>query len=135
MAHSTEPVLYVGRQTAERLNVGYRSGYVVAMVPAVTDPTVEGYMDLTRERIWFGSPELPERVDVKRIVREERAAIAAGIRPFAKKKIEAARKRGGQLNAQKDKRTLMVDALQRLVLTYSPEERELVEAIVLPGNK
>ena len=29
-----EPVLYVGNQTAERVNVGYESGRIVAIVPA-----------------------------------------------------------------------------------------------------
>ena len=41
-----EPVLYVGDQTAERVNIGYKSGHVVAIVP--------GEVDLNKAMIWFG---------------------------------------------------------------------------------
>jgi hypothetical protein len=129
-----EPVLYVGRQTAERVNVGYESGHVVAIVPAVLDPKHQEYLDLSKELIWFGSPELPERVDARRVAREHAAAVEAGIKPFEPEKLAAARLRGGALNVQDTKRTLVRDALRRLVLTYSPQERELVENVLEAGR-
>lgn len=128
-----EPVLYVGRQTAERINVGYRSGHVVAIVPAVTEPGRPGYLDLAKEPIWFGSPELPERVDARRIAAEREEAVRAGIRPFSAEKLAEAREVGGALNRKADKRALLHDAMRRLVLTYSPQERELVDSVLRPA--
>ncbi len=49
-----EHVLYVGDETAERVNVGERSGYVIAIVP--------GDVDLASTPIFFGTPALPEQV-------------------------------------------------------------------------
>ncbi len=46
-----EPVLYVGNSTAERVNNGYPSGKVVAIVP--------GTVNLASAPIWFGEPALP----------------------------------------------------------------------------
>jgi hypothetical protein len=129
-----EPVLYVGRQTAERVNVGHESGHVVAIVPAVIDPKHPDHLDLAREIVWFGTPELPERVDARRIAAEHAAAVAAGIRPFAPEKLAAARQRGGALNRQATKVTLVHDALRRLVRTYSPQERELVDGVLAAGR-
>ena len=122
-----EPVLYVGHQTAERVNVGFESGHVVAILPAAIDPQHPDYVDLSTEIFWFGTPELPEQVDARRIAQEHRLARTAGVRPFPAKQLAAARERGGALNRQPGKRALLHDALRRLVRTYSPQERELVE--------
>ena len=45
-----EPVLYVGDQTAERINHGYESGHVIAIVP--------GEVDLTEgaDLVWYAGP-------------------------------------------------------------------------------
>ena len=46
-----------------RVNLGPESGYVIAFVPGNTeDPAHPQYIDLAQSRIWFGSPDLPERV-------------------------------------------------------------------------
>jgi hypothetical protein len=127
---SAEPVLYVGRQTAERVNVGYESGHVVAIVPAVIDPRHPDYVDLSKQLFWFGTPELPERVDARRIAAEHQAAVEAGIQPFEAKKLAAARQLGGEFNRQATKRTLLHDALRRLVRRYSPQEAELVDGVL-----
>jgi len=125
-----EPVLYVGNQTAERVNVGYESGHVVAILPAVIDPEHADYVDLSEELFWFGLPELPERIGSKRIAEERRLAVAAGIRPFSTKQIAAAGKRGGTLNQQATKRDLIHDVMKRLVSTYSPQEQSLIEGVL-----
>ena len=67
---TAEPVLYVGGQTAERLNAGTNSGRLVVLVPGAFDASAP---------IFFGTPELPERVDAATVARELDAARAAGI--------------------------------------------------------
>ncbi len=125
-----EPVLYVGHQTAERVNVGSESGHVIAILPAQIDPEKPDYLDLSEQLFWFGSPELPERVDAKRIAAEHQEAIAAGIRPFGAEKIATAMARGGLVNEKASKRDLIHDAMRRLVREYSPQERSLVEGVL-----
>jgi hypothetical protein len=108
---TAEPVLYVGDQTAERVNVGYPSGYVVAIVP--------GALDLTRSLLWFGTPALPERVDGKTIDDERARAMAAGIRPPPANRVRLARR---DALALADKDELLREALL-LVERYAPDPR------------
>ncbi len=122
---TAEPVLYVGRQTAERLNIGYESGHVVAIVPAD--------VDLKEAPIWFGTPELPERVDAETIDAEFALAIAAGITPFTEAQIDAAFARGGAESQIADKRTLLANA-GRQIEQYSPTEKTLANAFLHPGQ-
>ena len=118
-----EPVLYVGEQTAERLNNGYPSGHVVAIAPGVTD--------LAKALMWFGTPELPERVDAEMVQAELALAKAAGVEPFSAEKIEAALARGGEeLTGPNVADVLRVAA--DLVRQYSPAEEELAKTLV-PG--
>ncbi|MHC4427852.1 MAG: hypothetical protein ACYS0D_04515 [Planctomycetota bacterium] len=123
-----EPVLYVGRQTAERINHGHESGRVVAIVPGQIDPQREDYLDLSKVRIWFGTPELPERVDAAMIERERRLAVRAGIRPLPAAKVSVALEEGGPTRAFTDKRELM-RALAPLVREYSPQEPEVADGL------
>ena len=121
---SAEPVLYVGDTTAERLNVGYRSGHVVAVVGA--DITGDDAMDLSKVKIWFGTPELPERVDANRIAQESALADAAGIQPFSADKI-------GDLLAQNDTlseptKAGILNEVASLIRRFSPQEEELAVA-------
>src|SRR6185503_7532853 len=75
-----EPVLYVGAQTAESCNAPEEGGILIVVAPA---PLVDGSvaLDLATTPIWFGSLELPERVDAARIERELASARAAGVGP------------------------------------------------------
>jgi len=116
-----EPVLYVSDQTAERLNRGYSSGHVIAIAPA--NP------DLTKALMWFGTPDLPERVDANMAKAELELAKAAGIKPFSAKKIEAALARGGEELTGSN----VVDVLRvaaDLVRKYSPAEEERAKTLV-----
>jgi hypothetical protein len=79
-----EPVLYVGEQTAERCNAPEQGGVLIVLVPAPLDARGRVALDLDTAPIWFGSLELPERVDAARIARELAAARAAGIGPARK---------------------------------------------------
>ena len=120
-----EPVLYVGEQTAERLNHGYPSGHVIAIAP--------GDLDLNKALLWFGTPDLPERVDTNMAKAELNLAKAAGIEPFSAKKIETALAQGGkELNG-----ATIVDVLRvaaGLIREYSPEEEHIADTCV-PAEK
>lgn len=120
-----EPVLYVGSQTAERVNVGHDSGHVVAIVPAD--------VDLSRSPIFFGTPDLPERVDAETIEAELTSAVAAGIQPFTQAEIDAAFERGGADAQVVDKRALLEDA-GRKIEQYAPTEKVRANTLLRPGK-
>lgn len=84
---SAMPMLYVGEKTASYAPKGYPSGTVIAMVP--------GDVDLFNAPIWFGTPELPERVDAEIVSREARLARANGITPFPEHVVGRALEAGG----------------------------------------
>ena len=123
---TAEPVLYVGDRTAERVNIGHRSGHVVAIVP--------GHVDLTRAPIWFGSPELPERVDAATVRAERALADAAGIKPFGTDRVSKALTNGGARLGLTDRIALrphFVSLLER----YSAVETDLIETFNVPVNR
>ena len=124
---TAEPVLYVGNQTAQRLNHGHESGHVIAIVP--------GEVDLAQSPIWFGGPELPERVDANMAQAERSLADAANITPFAAEKVQAAAAKGGERLEVFDLYTLLRDHIAELVLEYSPQETHLAETWRLPVAK
>lgn len=123
---SAEPVLYVGDQTAQRLNVGYESGFVVALVPGELEG--DSKLDLTTAPIWFGTPELPERVDADRIRQEKALAVNVGIKPFDAEKIEKVLAEGGETMAEE---TLagVLEVVADLVDEYSPQEADLAAGL------
>jgi len=111
---TAEPVLYAGKHTAERLNVGYPSGYVVALIP--------GGVDLSSEPIWFGTPALPEQVDTETIEAERRRAEAVGIKP-------AAKKGPSPLLVPFENKNALLRQAAGLVRQYSPDEAERADAL------
>lgn len=117
-----EPVLYVGDQTAERINAGDVSGKLVVLVP--------GPVDLARSRIWFGSAELPEQVDAATVRAESAAAMRAGIQPVANEAVQAALRRGGKA-LQLANREALERRLAQVVQQYSPAERDLIKGLSL----
>jgi hypothetical protein len=128
-------VLFVGDQVAERINHGYESGKVIAVVPApLKDGEVD--LDLTKAPIWFGTPQLPEQVSAVTIANELRLARQAGIRPFTKEQVEAAVSRGVPRGEhpllRPTSRTLLLRAVAPLVIEHSPDERELGEGFLRP---
>lgn len=118
---TAEPVLYVGDTTAERMNVGYRSGYVIAVVGA--EITGEQAMDLSKVKIWFGTPELPERVDANRVAQESALADAAGIKPFSADKIQALLAQNETL--REANKAGILDDVAALIRRFSPQEEDL----------
>jgi len=114
--NAAEPVLYAGDRTVQRLNQGDRSGYVIGIIP--------GEIDLASEPIWFGRPELPERVTPEVIKGERTLADSAGIKPFSADKIKGAQR--DPIDAE-DLAALLRGPAGDLVLKYSPDEKDLVE--------
>ena len=126
-----EPVLYVGAQTAERVNYGYPSGSVVAIVPAARDGNGHPLLDLEQTLIWFGTPELPERVDAGRIDAELARARAAGGVPLAQARLTAATNAGGSLVRFANRTALHRYAAER-VLEFAEGEEELAQSMLAP---
>ncbi len=118
-----DPVLYVGDETAERINSGSESGYLVVVVP---DATIAS---LTESPVFFGTPELPERVTKATAEAELSAALAKGIRPSQ-----------GMTKAQPEE-VLLEDAYQLrvhsslLIEAYSPNEQDLIRSMRFPRVK
>ncbi len=118
------PVLYVGDKPAELTNVGYQSGRMIVIVP--------GEPDLKVTPIFFGSMELPERVDAARGRAEQAAAEKLGIRPFPPEAVQAALIRGGGTLRVRDTVHLYL-AISDLILIFSPTEIERAESYrILP---
>jgi hypothetical protein len=122
--NALEPVLYAGNVTVQRLNHGDRSGRVIAIVP--------GNIDLATAPIWFGSPELPERVTPNMVASERGRAEKAGVRPFGSAKIASIAR---PAVAAKDLSTLLRTVAAELVYEYSPQEKELADSWRLPIAK
>ncbi len=119
--NSAEPVLFAGDRTVQRLNQGNGSGYVVGIIP--------GELDLATEPIWFGRPQLPERVTPE-VIKEERAlADRAGIKAFGADKIAGARRDSIEVE---DLAVLLRGPAADFVLKFSPDEKHLAETWRLP---
>jgi len=114
----SQPVLYSGVQTAERINVGYRSGFVVAILP--------GPLDLARDRIWFGTPMLPEQVTSNTAAFELRRAESAGIRATPASVLNHALRQTLVLA----NRTELLRKAAELIRQYAPDETELANNLV-----
>ena len=123
-----ESVLYVGGETAERINWGTGSGRVVALVPAALGADGAPALNLAETLIFYGQPELPERVDGERIARELARASAEGV-PL--QRVDAALEAGGELARFAD-RTELVRYAATLVLEHSPGEGDLARGLLVP---
>ena len=111
------PVLYVGAQTAERINVGDESGHVVVLVP--------GDFELTEAPIYWGDAILPERVDGKWIDRELELARDRGVQaPTPDRMIEVLHDTLRLENVNQLRR-----AAADLIEKYSPTETDLVHGL------
>lgn len=120
--NAAEPVLYAGDVTVQRLSQGDRSGYVIGIVP--------GKVSLENALVFFGRPELPERVDAEIVAREREIALASGIKPFTREQVERAL--GEEVNVH-DLSALLRGPAADLVTKYSPDEKDLAETWRLPS--
>jgi hypothetical protein len=134
---TAEPVLYAGDQTVERVNHGFESGRVVAILPvssATLDAGDRSALDLARTDFWFGAPDLPERVDAQEIHRQRERVAANRVRRFSAAEIAAARARGGEELALARREDLEARA-GLLVLEHSPAEHDLGSGLLVPPGK
>jgi hypothetical protein len=118
-----EPVLYVGAETAERWNVGYRSGHVIA--------TVQGDVVFGDTLIWFGSPAYPEQVDAEKAASEKSVAKAKGIEPIAAERFEAAAAEKGATVLSLKNRDELANHIAELVRRFSPQEKDLADGLAM----
>jgi len=130
---TAEPVLYVGNQTAERLNAADVSGRLVVIVPAPLNARGEVALDLSQAMIWFGSPDLPERVDAAGVSAENVSANRKGVKPLPEAKVRSALRRGGNLLRLPDREALERRAAQ-VIQEYSPNETDLIRGLMLSGK-
>ena len=122
---TAEPVLFVGEQTAERVNAPREGQNLVLLVPA---PERNGRveLDLARTPIWFGSLELPERIDAARIAGERATALAAGLGPVRQgPRLARASEEPIRVRTRRELDLYLAD----LVEEYSPEEEDLVRQL------
>jgi len=113
-----EPVLYVGDQTAQRINTGVPSGQLVVLVPDLT------LADLADAPIFFGTAMLPEQVDAATIAAELNAARSLGVDGPGAARV-------GQVTDATVYSALDLDDLffqvSYLIEEFSPMERDLIE--------
>jgi hypothetical protein len=117
-----EPVLYAGTVPVQRLNHGNKSGRVIAIVP--------GNVDVRTTPIWFGAPQLPERVTSEmakaELTRAKKAGVARTFRHPSTTGLASSPVKS------KDLAELLRTVAADLVLEYSPQEKDLAESWRLP---
>lgn len=126
-----ERVLYVGNQTAERLSQGSVSGKVVVLVPSELGVNGLPLLDLASQPIWFGTEELPERVDAARIQSELHQAVRHGQAPRPSAEVSAALALGGPMLVLGDRAELEFLAAD-LIRIYSPDEVDQASGMQVP---
>ena len=126
-----EPVLYVGAQTAERVNNGAVSGRLVVIVPSELGPDGRPALDLAQAPVWFGAPELPERIDAVAIQTSLADGLKHGALPFSAGEIAAALANGGGPVRFEGRDDLEVEAAL-FVLAHAPDERDLAQGLLVP---
>lgn len=129
-----EPVLYVGSETAERVNHGHPSGRVVAIVPAPRGADGWPVLELESAAMWFGRPALPEQIGAAELGEEILRAAADGVRPLAGARVRAALESAGGALELPDK-TALERLAAELVLRYAPGEEDLAQGILVPLSR
>jgi len=131
---SAEPVLYVGDQTAERCNHGGGGGNLVALVPAPLDESGQIAFDLATTPIWFGTPDLPERIDARTIRTERRLAATKGLgaKRLAARAMSFRPSNDTVYAGDRDELDLTI---ADLIEFYSPTEVDRVELLRLPRTQ
>jgi hypothetical protein len=123
-----QPVLMVGAQVVEPMNVGYASGYVVALVPAPRKADGSIDLDLTKTPIFFGAPELPETIDQTWADAQRKSAESFGVRPASNQEVTAAKTAGGALAHATDRKALNA-TVGALVRHYAADETERADSL------
>lgn len=122
---TSEPVLYVGSMPAERLNVGYLSGRVVAIVPDSLDPATGKMVPQDLSKAWFGQPLEGKAPDARIVAEEAQLAAKAGVKALSADKVQLARQAGGEV-AKLERKHQVLGIAGRLLEQYSPDEVDLI---------
>ena len=96
---TAEPVLYVGDQTAERINAGDVSGRLVVLVPSSSNSQNDPTLDLSK-----------------------------GAKPWPAEKVRVALRRGGRALHLRNREALE-QRLATLLQEYSPNETDLIRGL------
>ncbi len=123
-----EPVLYVGDETAERVNFGHESGHVIAFVPAGLDADGQVDLDLASTPIYFGEPALPEQVTREQARAQLERAVERGIRAQPLANVLGRTEGVLRFADDGDLRLWASDLIER----YSPQEVDLVSGLRAP---
>jgi len=127
---TAEYVLYVGQQTAERINIGSESGNVIALVPGhSTNPDHPEYLDPTKTIIWMGAPALPEQIGASAILAEHDQAQLAGIIPLPGSQLDSALEAGGSHVIHQPNKTELLRWMITLIQEYAPQEKGLINRL------
>lgn len=124
----SEPVLFVGNQTAERLNSGHESGYLVALVPAPRDAGGMVDLDLSTLPIFFDLPALPESIDAVAAEAALARALDVGIAPADAASLAAVTAEQVRFRDLGDVHVHAAD----LIENWSPLEVDLVSGLRAP---
>jgi len=125
--------------SVEWMQHGHTSGHRVCFIPWVDDsqpsgsPELRGSSESIKERanlrglrIWFGTPELPERVDAAMLARERVLAQTSGLQPTPADRMPAA-----SADLTLADRDALVGRMRQLAAQWCPAEVEAeVEAKV-----
>ena len=125
---AAEPVLYVGAQTAEKLNTGYPSGQLVVLVPAPRGADGMPQLDLANAPIFFGEPALPETIDGARAVAELATARAKGVGDESADVVSTRTHELVDFVDDGDLRIWTSDVIER----FSPDEVDLISGLRAP---
>ena len=115
-----EPVLYVGAQTAERINSGQGSGKLVVIVP--------GDFWLEDAPVFYGGEALPEELRQPAIDRELAAARAAGAVTISAERAAAVTAEAREFANDYQLRLRAIDLVER----FSPTEKDLIAGWRVP---
>ncbi len=129
---TAERVIYVGGETAERLNLGTNSGHLVLIVPAplseIPNPNDPVQQPLDKHPVFLGSAALPEQVSISTAQAQLLFAEVSGIPDPDPAVVAAARLAGGPLLEAASRAALLAAAAQ-LVQMYSPDEIDCAELL------
>lgn len=114
------PILFVGNQTADRVNFGEQSGCVVCIIP--------GDFDLAQAPIYFGAPGIPESIGAQQIARERTAAHARDIRVTGNEAMLKVVADDLRFQDEEELRQAATDLIER----FSPQERDLIQGMRVP---
>ena len=124
-----QPVLYAqlpgGTQTLERINQGHLDGVTVALLPGdIDDPA-----GLRNAPIWFGAPEMPERLTRAMIDTETERMEDLEVFTVSEDALRTAEPQPGVLTLAD--RAVLEETAAELIIQYAPGEREFAEGFLI----